>query len=66
MLFGRQIDHRGTRLVMTVAAIGLAVGTVLLGLATGPLLVLPVIAAVFVWISRPPELPSPAPVPVPA
>ncbi len=40
MVFGRQIDNRGTRLVMTLAAVGLAVGTVLLGLASGPLLVL--------------------------
>ncbi|MDQ4045033.1 MAG: MFS transporter [Chloroflexota bacterium] len=40
MLLGRQIDRRGSRPVMVAAAVGLAVGTVLLGISTGPLLVL--------------------------
>ncbi|HEV2127425.1 MAG TPA: hypothetical protein VGR22_02270, partial [Thermomicrobiales bacterium] len=33
MLLGRQIDRRGSRLVMALAALGLAGGTVVLGVA---------------------------------
>ncbi len=40
MLMGRQIDSRGTRLVMGLATAGLALGAFVLGLANGPLLVL--------------------------
>jgi MFS family permease len=40
MLMGRQIDRRGSRLVLTVATAGLALGTVALGSASGPILVL--------------------------
>lgn len=40
MVMGRQIDRRGSRVVMALAAGGLAVGTMVLGLATGPALVL--------------------------
>lgn len=40
MLMGRQIDNRGTRLVMGLATAGLALGAFVLGLASGPLLVL--------------------------
>jgi len=40
MLLGRQIDRRGTRLVLTLATAGLALGTFALGTANGPALVL--------------------------
>ena len=40
MLLGRQIDRRGSRAIMALAAVGLAAGAVTLGLANGPVLVL--------------------------
>ncbi|HYH12621.1 MAG TPA: MFS transporter, partial [Thermomicrobiales bacterium] len=40
MVMGRQIDRRGSRMVMALAAGGLALGTFVLGLANGPVLVL--------------------------
>lgn len=40
MLFGRQVDQRGSRAIMTLAAVGLAGGTILLGISNGPVLVL--------------------------
>jgi MFS family permease len=40
MVMGRQIDRRGSRLVLTLATAGLALGTFALGMANGPVLVL--------------------------
>ena len=40
MVVGRQIDRRGTRLVLVLATAGLALGTFMLGSANGPVLVL--------------------------
>lgn len=40
MLLGRQIDNRGSRLVLAAATAGLALGAFALGLANGPVLVL--------------------------
>lgn len=40
MIMGRQIDRWGSRAVMTLAAVGFAVGALTLSVATGPVLVL--------------------------
>lgn len=40
MVMGRQIDRWGSRAVMTLAAVGFAIGTLTLSLATGPVMVL--------------------------
>ncbi|MDQ4099032.1 MAG: MFS transporter [Chloroflexota bacterium] len=40
MALGRQIDRRGSRLMLSLATVGLALGTFALSLASGPVLVL--------------------------